>query len=131
MILNPILSKIEKSLDTEKSRDEMSHFLYFAGQFNAILDFVAVVEKLRSVELFLVFHLLFAVGGMFCCLDFLFAGGGSFCCLFVLTFCSCCRWWEFLLFVYFEFLLLAGNLLVCLTVVCRWWEPARSALATH
>ena len=48
---------------------------YFAGQFNAILDFfVVAVEKVRSVELFLVFHLLFA-------------GGGSFCRLFVLTFC--------------------------------------------
>ena len=47
---------------------------YFAGQFNAILDFVVVVvdEKVRSVELFLVFHLL--------------GGCESFCCLFVLTF---------------------------------------------
>ena len=47
---------------------------YFAGQFNAILDFLAVVEKVHSVELFLVFHLLFE-------------GGKGFCCLFVLTFC--------------------------------------------
>ena len=34
---------------------------YFAGQFDVILDFLVVVEKVRSVELFLVFNFLFAV----------------------------------------------------------------------